>query len=349
MNSHTKKIMAAVVSIGVLAICGFLTLIYSEPTSTIRIISFSAICLILGTLFGKGPFPPFTTARALIRRLLAEPGPEGFKIRIAIGDSPMDVSSLDGPTACTLGPDIVTDLDALFIADPFVVIQDQRAWLFFEALERKDRKGVICAAWSEDGKTWTYHGKILEESFHLSYPQIIKHEGELWMIPESCHDYSVRLYRANNFPDQWTHTKTLLTGYCYCDSTLFQKDNAWWLFSSIGNDHLNLYSSHSLDGPWAPHANNPIINSGPRDSRMAGSVIDVDGKLIRISQDCVEKYGHFLRGYEIKELSKDAYEEKELTNSPILYPSPNSWKTHGCHHLSQENFKGKWLIASDGY
>ena len=82
---------------------------------------------------------------------------------------------------------------------------------------------------------------------------------------------------------------------------------------------------------------------------MAGSVIDVDGKLIRISQDCVEKYGHFLRGYEIKELSKDAYEEKELTNSPILYPSPNSWKTHGCHHLSQENFKGKWLIASDGY
>ena len=216
-------------------------------------------------------------------------------------------------------------------------------------MERQSRKGVICAAWSEDGQQWIYHGKVLEESFHLSYPHVIQHDGEIWMIPESCHDYSVRLYRADNFPDQWTHTDTLLSGYCFCDTTTFIKDNTWWLLSSIGNDHLNAYSAPCLHGPWSPHPQNPVIRTGPRDSRMAGSIIHDGEKTIRIAQDCVERYGHFLRGYEINELTNTHFEEQELPESPLLQPSPNSWKTSGCHHLAQTQFKGKWLIVSDGY
>ena len=59
MNSHTKKFMAGAVSIALLVVCGVLTLIYSDPTSVIRVISFSAICLVLGGLMGKAPFPQF--------------------------------------------------------------------------------------------------------------------------------------------------------------------------------------------------------------------------------------------------------------------------------------------------
>ena len=349
MNSRAKEITVGLLSITFLVMWWVLTLIYSDPESTIRIVSIGTLCFAIGGLVGKGPFPPFTSARNLLRRLFRKSGPERFKIRIAIGESPMDLSSLDGPNACTLGPDIVTDLDALFIADPFVIIHHDRAWVFFEAMENKSRKGVICAAWSEDGLAWTYHGRVLEEAFHLSYPQVVKHDNEIWMIPESCHDYSVRLYRSDSFPDKWTHVETLLSGYCFCDNTVFQMDDSWWLYSSIGNDHLNLYQSKSLCGPWLPHTQNPVVRSGPRDSRMAGPTIYHDEKLIRVAQDCVEKYGHFVRGYKVETLSTNDYSERELANSPLLYPSPKSWKKNGCHHLAQIPFNGKWLILSDGY
>ena len=341
--------MTALASIAPLVFIGSLVLVYSDATDTLRFVGVGGIGLLLGGLIAKAPFPPFTTGRSVVRKLFAEPGPSGFKIRVSIGESPMDVSCLDHSNACSIGPEFVTDLNALFVADPFVITNEDRAWIFFEAMEEENRKGVICAAWSDDGKEWTYHGKVLDEPFHLSYPQIIKHDDQIWMIPESCHDYSVRLYRADNFPNQWTHTNTLLSGYCYCDNTVFQKEDTWWLFSSIGNDHLNLYQADSIKGPWIPHESNPVVRTGARDSRMAGSVIYKDGKAIRVAQDCVEKYGHFLRGYEITKLNTKDYQEKELVESPILYPSPGSWKKHGCHHLDQTQFKGKWLIVSDGY
>ena len=183
--------------------------------------------------------------------------------------------------------------------------------------------------------------------FHILI--VVEHEGDMWMIPESCRDYSVRLYRAENFPDKWIHTDTLLQGYCYCDNTIFLQGNTWWMFSSIGNDHLNLYYAPTLKGPWESHASNPVVRTGARDCRMGGSIIHTKGDKIRIAQDCVEKYGHFLRGYTITELSADHYQEQELSDSPILQPKSGNWKNQGCHHLDQAPFRGKWIIVSDGY
>jgi hypothetical protein len=308
------------------------------------IILFASVtsALFVGIFVGLKGLPPLRQYREYRRRT------DRFKIRVAPAASRFDLRSLDSSSATTIAADFVTDASASFVADPFLFSNGGVLWLLFEALDQDAGRGVICAASSEDALEWKYFGKVLEENFHLSYPHLISHGGEIYMIPETHETHSVRLYRAEEFPSKWTHEATLLTGHLFCDSTVFFKDGMWWMFTTV-EPHLHLYFSKSLTGPWQQHPSNPIIASSRQHARMGGSVFEHDGRWIRVSQDGARRYGHFLRGYEILELSETTYRETELSESPILTPRRKSWKPRGCHHLDGVEFGGKWVIASDGY
>ena len=105
----------------------------------------------------------------------------------------------------------VTDADAILVADPFIFRRDDTWHMFFEVLPRDTERGVIARAESTDGREWQYRGMVLGEDFHFSYPQIFEWEGEIYMIPESAEDLSVRLYRASSFPEKWECVGKLLT------------------------------------------------------------------------------------------------------------------------------------------
>lgn len=305
--------------------------------------------LVFGVVVGKRDLFPIRFYRA-VRNLLRPPASAlNFKIQIASADSPLDLSALDAPEAQSIGPDIVSDFDAILIADPFLLQRGDRIWLFFEAVERASRKGVISAAWSTNGIDWTYHGKVLEEKFHISYPQVFEHNGEFWMIPETARDLSVRLYRARNFPDDWEFESVLLKGHHFCDSTLLRHQEKWWMFASDRHNVLNLYYADELTGPWHQHPASPIVHRSSKNARCGGRILSSSGRLLRISQDCELRYGHFLRAYEILEFDDDKYREVEIETSPILVPKTGTWRPFGCHHLDVLEHNGRWIIASDGY
>ena len=82
----------------------------------------------------------------------------------------------------------VSDADAIFVADPFMV-NDGGAWyMFFEVLLAGSEKGEIGWAMSDDGLAWSYQQIVLKEPFHLSYPYVFSIGDEYyWWNREGMH------------------------------------------------------------------------------------------------------------------------------------------------------------------
>jgi hypothetical protein len=243
----------------------------------------------------------------------------------------------------------VTDLDARFIADPFVINKDGRYYMFFEILERSSGLGKIGYAESEDGYNWNYKKVVLDESFHQSYPYVFEYENDIYMVPEGKTDLSVRLYKATNFPTEWRHVGNIIEGDQYFDSSLFRYNNLWWMFTGTGqHDTLNLYYSEKLTDGWIPHPMNPIVKQNPHFARPGGRVLFLDGKIYRLAQDCYPRYGIQLFAFEITQLSTDKYAEKLASEIPVIKGTGRGWNAIGMHHLDLVKNGDNLIVAVDG-
>ena len=212
---------------------------------------------------------------------------------------------------------VLADDGRRFYADPFIFTNNRQKWLFVEELNYKTGKGVISCARVSGPETCERPRPVLERPYHLSYPNVFRHAGEIYMIPESADNRTVELYRATSFPFQWELSKLLLQDVALYDATLLQHKNRWWLFAAISHedgsafDELAIYHSESLDGPWQPHPLNPV-KSDCRSSRPAGQII-VDGeRILRPAQDCEHSYGDALVWHEIDELSLHGFSEHKV-------------------------------------
>ena len=103
------------------------------------------------------------------------------------------------------------------------------------------------------------------------------------------------------------------------DPTIFKHAGRWWLFLAMKlhpgisySDELFLYyADNPLSDEWTPHPMNPVV-SDARKSRPAGAVLDMDGKLFRLSQNCTRGYGYAVNLHEIVTLSETEYREEDV-------------------------------------
>ena len=80
------------------------------------------------------------------------------------------------------------DLNPIVIeADPFLFVKDDTLYLFYEEQRGNKGKGILKMTSTQDLKTWTTDVVILEELFHLSYPNVFEYDGRIYMMPESGH------------------------------------------------------------------------------------------------------------------------------------------------------------------
>ena len=238
-----------------------------------------------------------------------------------------------------------------FVADPFALYHEDKWYLFYEKMELDSRKGKICVVISDDGFTWTQSMEVLEESFHLSYPQVFKNGDDFYMIPESYEANEIRLYKSKSFPFDWNFEKVILP-ISSVDSTIFFKDNLWWLFvcdAPKEHNKLRLFYSEDLYSEWTEHDQSPIIENDNRISRPAGKILEYGGKIYRFAQDCSEFYGQSVHAIEIEILNKNEYRERELDVNPILSAGDESWNKVSMHHLDlHKNGKGGYIAFVDG-
>jgi len=227
-----------------------------------------------------------------------------------------------------------------FYADPFLWRDSAGGYhLFFEDLPYATNKGVISHVTLDPvSKAWNGPPRVvLERPYHLSYPFLFEHDGDVFMVPETSANRTIEEYQAAPFPDAWVHKATLMDNIVAADTTLFRDSGTWWLFTTIEQgsgpnwDELHLYHAQSPFGPWHAHPENPIV-SDCRGARMAGNVFrGADGRLIRPAQDCEREYGAALRFWEITEMSPLKYAETPLLvkDAPPGRSGVHTWNRAG--------------------
>jgi hypothetical protein len=235
-----------------------------------------------------------------------------------------------------------------FVADPFVVHEGNRYYMFFEAMI--GNRGSIALATSADGLNWRYEKVVLSEKFHLSYPCIFKWGNTYYMIPESGEDLSIRLYKASHFPHRWEFVKKILEDNNFADSTVLYFSGYWWLFTCTNeNQTLWLYYCSMPDGQWIMHPKSPIVKKDVGKARPGGPFLNWKGRLLRITQSARPHYGYCVRAFEIVRMDPQDYEERELQREPILIASGKGWNADGMHQLSvYTGVNNEILAAVDG-
>ncbi|GMQ29542.1 glucosamine inositolphosphorylceramide transferase family protein [Algoriphagus confluentis] len=222
-----------------------------------------------------------------------------------------------------------------FWADPFVFEKDGVRYLFFERFFYDKKKACISVGILDKGKV-TGITDIIDDGAHRSYPNVFEDEGEIYMIPESCANTRLEVYKATDFPYQWELYSTAFEGEEVADvNFLRDQDGIAWIFFSKGfwfdlNSDLYLYQIDSLKmNRLIPHLQNPVIIDA-RSARNGGKIYQRNGEYFRPSQRNVYgKYGFGVNINKILELNLENYrEERIVTATPTFFP-----KLTGFHHV----------------
>lgn len=205
-----------------------------------------------------------------------------------------------------------------FYADPFLIEKDGKSYLFLEDFRYSEGRAVISyCELGADGSPGT-PVEVLRRPYHLSYPFLFEHDGQMYMIPETKENRTVELYRATNFPTAWSLESILLSDVYAVDATIARINHKFWMFAGVSNglhsncDELGIFFADALAGPWTPHPLNPVL-SDVRRARPAGALFYEGGRLIRPSQDCAKAYGYALVFSEVVTLNETEYEERPIT------------------------------------
>lgn len=276
-----------------------------------------------------------------------------WSIGIYSGKSPFDLASSTSAKNPVLTRRDVSDVRAACVADPFMIKVGLTWFMFFEVLNQSTRRGEIAFATSEDGASWKYQQIVIAEPFHLSYPYVFEWKNEYYLIPESHQANSIRLYKASNFPTEWSFVGNLLNDGFFVDSSIFRYADKWWIFAETNSHHkhdtLRLYYAEDLLGSWLEHPKSPIVRNNAHIARPAGRVLMMNDKIFRFTQDCQPAYGTQVRAFEITELTTTTYQEREIEQNLVLKPSGSGWNSGGMHHIDPHFIHDeKWIACVDG-
>ena len=222
-----------------------------------------------------------------------------------------------------------------FWADPFIVRDGERWWMFFEELIYRGNRGTI-AVW-EMGPKGPIGEPItaLETDCHLSYPQVFRLGDAWYMIPETNKRRRIELYRADSFPHGWTLDRVLVDDIDAVDATLLEHGGHWYLFTSIGEpgidrtEELHILVSASPFGPFTVHPENPVV-ADVRRARMGGQFFRHRGRLYRPAQVGVPIYGAGMTVHEVLGLTPTTFSER------LVYEILPKWRPDliGAHTIN---------------
>lgn len=211
------------------------------------------------------------------------------------------------------------DLGLYWYADPFIFERNNTIYLFFEAFDRVEKKGKIGYSYLTPEGKWSTPRIIIDEKFHLSFPNVFEEDDIIYMMPESCADNTVKLYKAVVFPDVWEAADSILPDSFSCDSVFIDTCSSRYLLTN------ELYRNVPGNGSQGCYVKLFIyklnrfktidygqrIKDGDDGIRNAGKIIYQDNKYYRIGQDCRNReYGRGLVLFEIDSL--EPYREHEV-------------------------------------
>ena len=198
-----------------------------------------------------------------------------------------------------------------WVADPFPIEVNGILYIFGEVFEYIKDKGSIGYTKYEKGvfSPWKI---IIEEDYHMSFPNIFYEKGSLYMCPEACESKQLYLYRCIEFPEKWVKDKVLADGVNFSDTVFYKNDSTTYGFTCIW-DSINRheFKAFKLNNNGCEFSKGNIETLDFYLTRPAGKVIEDEERKIMVSQICKPLYGS---GLIFKEFSFDwpDYSEKEI-------------------------------------
>ena len=257
--------------------------------------------------------------------------------RPAIVRAPFDrilaAGSLDGLDCVWLPP----TGSFRFLADPFGLWRNGRLHVFVETYDYRVRIGAIEVLTYDAELRLLARAPALSEPWHLSYPQLIEAEGEIWMLPEAHRSGALTLYRAVDFPTRWERAYRIALDHVPVDATPLWHDGRWWLFYTSASREpdkmraLHVAFADRLAGPWHPHPLNPV-RVDIASARPGGTARLVGGRPVLPVQDCSRTYGGAIRALTFEVLTPDRVEM--TASAPITAPSSCAPFVEGLHTLA---------------
>ena len=239
-----------------------------------------------------------------------------------VGIVPAAIQEIDASTLPTLRSRVAWLPEAgrwRYLADPFGLLRGDALHVFVEAFDYRQKRAVI-ERHELDAQSLQWRSKhtVLDLPFHLSYPFVFEHEGEVYMVPESHQAGEVALSKADATLNHWVRQQALMEGLPAADASLIEFEGRWWMFYTLvgakGRDQRELHIAHAphLTGPWTPMADNPV-RVDRHGARPAGRpFLDHQGRVLLPVQDCSGGYGSATRLLRMLELTPDGVQIEAL-------------------------------------
>ena len=108
-------------------------------------------------------------------------------------------------------------------ADPFIFIWNDDIYIFAEVWKYSAGKGAIgYCKWDGEKKKFSRWKIVIQEKFHLSYPNIFIYKDQIMLCPESSGNGEIYLYTAVAFPEQWEKYCILSSEGKFLDTTFLR-------------------------------------------------------------------------------------------------------------------------------
>lgn len=206
-------------------------------------------------------------------------------------------------------------------ADPFPFIYKDKKYIFVEIMSDKNngigKIGVCCV----DDKTPSIKC-IIDEPFHMSYPNVFQLNNEIYMIPETFQAKQIRLYKAVSFPDKWEFETVLFDGAAYTDTSLFFAENNCFAISwDVEKEKLFLFEFDTKAKKFIPIDDS---NSTYIDKRPGGNFINYkNGCVYHALQNADNSYGNYLHIAKVDSFDKNGLVENEIATYKVDNISTN--------------------------
>lgn len=241
--------------------------------------------------------------------------------------------------------------EGYYWADPFLWQHNGVDYIFYELYDYK--KGVIAYSIINEDMTFTEPTVVLECPYHISYPYLFEHKGEILMIPETGLGH---VYRCTSFPNKWefdfvlrdTDDRPIFKKSAFAhevkdvgDINIIHHNKKYWMYTTVQpqlKHCLAVACSDSIRGPWE------IIIDGSQqilNSRSGGKMWISDNIMYRSCQIGKGGYGS---GIQIKSIDLDL--ENGYYNEDIVHEIRPKWHSDiiGTHHFDFNDD----LIVLDG-
>lgn len=239
--------------------------------------------------------------------------------------------------------DALLDQKGHYIADPFFVKDKGCYFIFTELKGQKDAD--IALFTSEDGKEYHFEGTVLDEEFHLSYPQVFKFNNDFYMLPEAQQSGQVLLYKAVNFPRKWKVSDTLIKNKKLKDPSLLLSSEINLIVAADDQMQQLLYSADSLHGEWKL-LEEASFKKG-NETRPGGRFFKYKHEWYLPIQDRSLGYGSGISIYRLKLINGEPI--LKLVKKRLLGEiNDNIWFDRGMHHLDVQQLGKTYYAVYDG-